>query len=128
MNALAKTFEDDEPVSFSGYFAPKTFNGRVNQALLSNVTVPFTEIPANALDYSNIKKPAFQKPLPTQTITCLRPFQLLQQWEGRVTEMNSDSFFAVISDQNNPKNPEEHVEISMMDIPWRKQWHRLSKL
>lgn len=46
-----------------------------------------------------------------------RNFTMLQQWEGRVISVSQDSFAAIISNRTNPENPQEEVEIELIEIP-----------
>src|SRR5437867_457410 len=46
-----------------------------------------------------------------------RRFELLQQFEGAVTEVENDSFWAELLDLTNRSNPPEFVELLVAEIP-----------
>jgi hypothetical protein len=46
-----------------------------------------------------------------------RVFQLLQIWEGKVTQVGDKDFTAILSDRSNPDNPEEEVVIDRQEVP-----------
>jgi hypothetical protein len=46
-----------------------------------------------------------------------RRFEILQQWEGVVTELDGDALWAEIMDLTNSENPTEIVEIPLEEIP-----------
>lgn len=43
-------------------------------------------------------------------------YQLLQLWEGRVTEISDDTFYAIISDKTNTELPDEIVSLDIEEI------------
>lgn len=43
-------------------------------------------------------------------------YQLLQLWEGRVTEVSDDTFYAIISDKTNPELSDELVSMDIDEI------------
>lgn len=45
-----------------------------------------------------------------------RSFEVLQQWEGVVTEITETSFWAVLEDLRDPTSPEELVELPLAEI------------
>lgn len=59
----------------------------------------------------------FRQPRPPIAVDShLRPFHMLQQWEGKVVTVSRDTFVAIISDRTNPENPQEEVEIELSEI------------
>ncbi|MEA2061873.1 MAG: hypothetical protein U9P10_15520 [Thermodesulfobacteriota bacterium] len=43
-------------------------------------------------------------------------YKLLQLWEGRITEILDDTFYAIISDKTNPELPDEMVSLDIEEI------------
>lgn len=66
---------------------------------------------------------AWQEPPPLvkRTSPSPRPFQILQQWEGIVREVTSDSVWAELIDLTDQARPDEEVELPLEEIP-RSDW------
>lgn len=50
------------------------------------------------------------------TDTPPRRLSILQQWEGRIVEVTSDSFWAELHDLTTPSNPIESAEVSLDEV------------
>lgn len=73
---------------------------------------------ANSGETSRVRKPRLASPLirlPAGTLPRER-VRVLQQWEGVVTEVTSDSFFADLQDLSDSSQPLEVVEIPIDEV------------
>lgn len=107
-----QTFDDSlNEIVLSGDQHVSTFNKQRPAPNVKLTTSPKME--------SIIAVERFRQPFPSIVAVDLhlRPFQMLQQWEGKVSAVSKDAFVAVISDRTNPENPQEEVEIELSEIP-----------
>lgn len=82
----------------------------------ANDSRPYIDNEVEVTDFesvSSIKVPQMASPY-------LKPltgrFQLLQMWEGRVTEILDDTFSAIILDKTNPNLPDELVTLDIEEV------------
>jgi len=112
MNTIPKRIDDPgNTESGIDYSIPSTITmhssddskpeGEIDKNLTGGDRVP-SSVPPKIL-------PPYLKPLEGN-------FQLLQLWEGRVTEINKQTFWAIVSDKTNPSLPDELVELDIEEI------------
>lgn len=73
----------------------------------------------NGVETSRVSKPRLVSPLirlPAGTLPKER-VRVLQQWEGVVTDVTNDSFFADLQDLSDSSQPLEVVEIPLEEVP-----------
>lgn len=132
MNALARTSDFIPDVDESTYRSPNIYTTNRQLPIVENELITLTasnsvttESCATALPtsrttaYDETTKPAkitLPHLLPHSSFTFPRSFHLLQQWEGRVEQRDSDTFVAVITDKSNVGNPDEEVELFLAEI------------
>lgn len=117
MNALAKTSNFFPEIYESTCKSTPIFktNRQLPSYGCSSATPPVPYIATNDETRKQVK---ISQPhlFPQIPVYFPRSFQLLQQWEGRVEEINSDTFVAIISDKTNVDNSDEEVEIFFSEI------------
>lgn len=109
-SALAlKTIEYDDEEAYSAYQATPVLS--LSPRIPSDAGSTFHE-----LDSEVLKRRSVRIAPKVRGDGFSRSFQLLQQWEGQVKQVTSESFVAIVSDLTNPSNAEEEVELGLEDV------------
>jgi hypothetical protein len=117
MNTAPKIYDPKNTVSGFDFQIPDSFNLEYESDSDTNVNTK-----TKNTDFKNGEPIQTPQLAPHYLKPLVGRFQLLQLWEGRITEIDENTFSARISDKTNPQLPDEIVtldieEISPRDLP-----------
>jgi hypothetical protein len=117
MSALLKTIDDFSTLPDSAYYQAPTYIEDLKKPSINNDL--FLSNNLNLVNFTNYGLLDFSRtaPIPKTESAPQRGFKLLQEWFGTVTEINSNTFTAVISDRTNPENTDELVVLDLSEVP-----------
>ncbi|SDT89615.1 hypothetical protein [Desulfobacula phenolica] len=111
MNTAPKLSDPYNTKSGGNFSIPKKFNKPNSDDSLSDFNNDY-----NQTDIENEPRIAPPKIVPEYLKPLKGRYQLLQLWEGRVTEVSDDTFYAIISDKTNPELSDELVSMDIEEI------------
>lgn len=117
MNALLKTIDDFQTLPDSAYYQASTYLEDVKKPSINNEL--FISNNLNLVNFTNYGQLDFSRtaPIPKTDTIPQRGFKLIQEWFGTVTDVNTKTFTAVISDRTNTNNSNELVELDLSEVP-----------
>jgi len=111
MNTAPQLSDPTNTESVVAFSIPETFeiSKKINSKANIDETDGNTEFEYEDSIQAPQLAPQYLKPLKGK-------FQLLQLWEGRITEIADNTFSAIISDKTNPDLPDELVSLDIEEV------------